>query len=278
MAQRLRDRIANKVNEFLRPSGIQFTSLEFLRLKDRELDRLYRLAVLAAAGGDHLGRAEALELVERSRSQLGQDLFALASNAFAEGGFFVEFGATDGVNLSNTHLLEKHFGWSGLLAEPGKRWQSDLARNRSARISTSAVWAVTGELLSFSETSQGELSTLTMHKTTDKHGLARQVSVDYEVNTISLLDLLNEAHAPSNIEFLSIDTEGSEWEILEAFNFSRYTFNAICIEHNFTPQRGKIRQLLEAHGYRRVLRAFSQWDDWYVGVNSPIFAGRNSVK
>jgi hypothetical protein len=54
-----------------------------------------------------------------SYSQIRQDLFVL----FALGktpGYFVEFGACDGVYLSNTFLLETYYGWSGLLVEPSK--------------------------------------------------------------------------------------------------------------------------------------------------------------
>lgn len=264
MALTAKNRIALKINEYLRPSGVQIVSLDSLRWRNRELDRLGQLAVLVASGGDRLNLLEALEIVDNSQSQLGQDLFALASHDFKRGGFFVEFGATDGLTLSNTYLLEKSFGWTGILAEPGKRWHSELRANRSGTISHAAVWVSTGEQLSFSETNYGEYSTLTAFKNSDNYAPDRQESVDYEVPTISLLDLLDEAGAPPTIDFLSIDTEGSEWEVLQAFDFSRYHFGAICVEHNFTPQREKIHTLLTLHGYRRVFAHYSKWDDWYL--------------
>jgi hypothetical protein len=59
-------------------------------------------------------------LLEKSKSQLKQDLFVLAELDFKSNGFFVEFGATNGIDLSNTHLLENEFGWGGILAEPAK--------------------------------------------------------------------------------------------------------------------------------------------------------------
>ncbi len=86
----------------------------------------------------------------------------------------------------------------------------------------------------------------------------------YTVRTISLVDMLKKHNAPSVIDYLSIDTEGSEFEILSAFDFSKYQFNAITCEHNYAPIRDDIHSLLSQHGYRRVFPHISQCDDWYV--------------
>jgi hypothetical protein len=86
----------------------------------------------------------------------------------------------------------------------------------------------------------------------------------YNVETISLLDMLDKYNAPSIIDYMSIDTEGSEYEILKAFDFNRYKFKVISCEHNFTSARDSIHRLLESKGYERKYEHLSQWDDWYV--------------
>ena len=53
----------------------------------------------------------------------------------------------------------------------------------------------------------------------------------------------------------------SELAILRSFPFDEYTVRVLTVEHNFTAAREPIRELLEAHGYRRQE---AQWDDWYV--------------
>jgi FkbM family methyltransferase len=199
-----------------------------------------------------------------SRSQLRQDLFVLHELDFKHGGFFVEFGATNGVDLSNTFILEKKFGWSGILAEPAKVWHAELIQNRSCHIETKCVWRSTGEQLTFSETREAELSTITEFVACDGHSEVRKDALAYSVETISLNDLLEKYNAPRHIDYLSIDTEGSEYEILSGLDFDRYDIKVITCEHNFMPSRDKIFRLLSDAGYIRKFENISAWDDWYV--------------
>jgi FkbM family methyltransferase len=209
---------------------------------------------------------QSLGIVSKAKSQLGQDVLALAQVGIKNPGFFVEFGATNGLDLSNTYLLEKNFGWKGILCEPAKEWHEELNRNRSSAIDTRCVYSATGQRIQFSETSIGELSTISTYMKSDANRLIRKKAASYEVETVTLEDLLSTHNAPSYIDFLSIDTEGSEYEILRAFDFSRYSFGLICVEHNFTNNREKIRELLTANGYSQVLYEYSAFDDWYVGA------------
>jgi FkbM family methyltransferase len=203
-------------------------------------------------------------LINKSKSQLRQDLFVLAELDFKKNGYFVEFGATNGIDLSNTYLLEKNFGWRGILAEPAKCWHRALRENRRSSIEINCVWRDSTSVLNFNEVEIAELSTITSYRKADMHASRRKIGHSYSVNTISLNDLLDKYSAPDEIDYLSIDTEGSEFEILSNLDFGRYQFKIITCEHNFTPIREKILELLTQHGYVRKYSGFSKWDDWYT--------------
>ena len=205
-----------------------------------------------------------IDLIKATPSQLGGDLFALMANEFRTGGYFVEFGAADGIRNSNSWLLEKRFGWSGVLAEPARIWHENLESNRVATILKTCVWSESGKALEFIETNDAELSTLARFANDDSLKTRRKSRQTYMVPTLSLLDLLEAVKAPSAIDFLSVDSEGSEYEILSVFDFSSYQFNAICVEHSFRKTREPLRRLLEENGYVRVFGEVSQWDDWYL--------------
>jgi FkbM family methyltransferase len=209
-----------------------------------------------------------ITLLPESRSQLRQDLFVLSETKHTKSGkkgYFVEFGATNGIDLSNTYLLETKFSWTGILAEPGRVWEKKLKKNRpNASIETLCVWKDSNSKLMFNETDTPELSTVDSFSYKDGHGNARSRGKKYEVQTISLYDLLIKHHAPKYIDYLSIDTEGSEFEILKAFNFNEFSFGVISVEHNYTTQRELIFALLTSHGYKRKYENISEFDDWYV--------------
>ena len=213
-------------------------------------------------------RSRFIDLLEKSKSQIRQDLFVLSELGFKENGYFVEFGATNGVDISNSHLLEKEFLWDGILAEPAQVWHAELKQNRSAIIETRCVWEKSGQILKFNETPDSELSTIDIFSEKDKHSRSRKSGRKYDVETISLLELLETHNAPRLIDYLSMDTEGSEYEILKNFDFDRYQFNVITCEHNNTPNREKIHDLLLRNGYQRKFESISKFDDWYVRTGS----------
>jgi len=201
--------------------------------------------------------------IKRSYSQELQDLLALYFSQ-KKVGYFVEFGATDGIELSNTYLLESEYGWEGILAEPAKTWHNALRSNRNCHISTECVYSASGEKLEFSEVENRTLSTISKYSDGDSHSIERLNQTRYEVDTITLLDLLNKFGAPEYIDFLSIDTEGSEFQILQNFPFHHFRFGFICIEHNFTDNERKLDELLSRNGYHRYLRHSSEFDGWYL--------------
>ena len=198
----------------------------------------------------------------QSQSQLGQEIFALYANGFEEKRFFVEFGAVDGVNLSNTLVLESVYRWKGILAEPNASFSRELRENRSAAVDTRAVTGFSGADIEFLEAGLNSSTFATRNVT--RWG---DTKPSYFVKTVSLHDLLREHNAPNQIGFLSIDTEGSEFEALSSLDFSYFSFNAIAIEHN--GKDAQIGHLMAKHGYRQVLKRFSAYDMWFVPVANP---------
>lgn len=109
-----------------------------------------------------------------SKAQLRQDLMVLLITNFKRDGFFIEFGATNGIDLSNTYLLEKYYGWNGILAEPAKVWHKNLFANRKCQIETNCVWKESNQVLTFNEVSVPEISTISIFNNVDEHSSDRK--------------------------------------------------------------------------------------------------------
>ena len=205
------------------------------------------------------------------KSQNFQDVWAAYENRFAKGGenFFVEFGATNGIDGSNTHMLEKKYNWRGLLAEPNPAWHKQLIANRNCSVDTDCVYTETGKTLEFLVAEEPDLSTIKGFGENDEHSDKRKNSETIKVTTVSLFDMLERHNAPSHIGYMSVDTEGSEYDILKAFfddpNSNKYTIKCITVEHNFkNDAREKVYNLLISQGYKRKFEQFSRWDDFFV--------------
>jgi FkbM family methyltransferase len=204
----------------------------------------------------------------RSKSQILQDLWVNFELGEKRGGFFVEFGAASGLQNSNTWLLEKEQDWNGILVEPNPFWHAALKDSRSATIDYRCVHPVSGERVTFLATDafDPELSGIAKYADGDHFAETRAKGKAIEVETITLDDLFRQHDAPDVIDYLSVDTEGSEFAILSKFDFSRRIINLISVEQNRKTET-KIEGLLKEQGFNRVFKEFSQWDGWYVRAN-----------
>lgn len=255
--------LVNSLRFVLKKLGIALIEIDSLQILHDKSHKSVNFDFLSILNTDNVG--EILKIWGKSKSQIRQDLFVLSELNLKRDGYFVEFGATNGMELSNTFLLEKDFNWSGILAEPARHWQENLDSNRNCNIERSCVWKNSGDFISFVETEVKELSTIELFSDIDKHSKSRKQTDVYQVETISLNDLLLKYDAPKFIDYLSIDTEGSEFEILQAVDFQTWNFRVITVEHNFFPEnREKIFHLLSENGYKRKFEKISLWDDWYV--------------
>jgi FkbM family methyltransferase len=165
-----------------------------------------------------------------SHSQLFQDTFVDFVFQKKVNKKFLEFGATNGVELSNTFMLETKRGWQGVLAEPDPQWHDELLKNRpSAKIISDCIYSQSGHKMRFISSSNGVYSSLKNHSQDDANGPlggnSKERLRDYkeiDVMTISLNDVFEKFFNGESIEYMSVDTEGSEYEILSNFDFQKY--------------------------------------------------------
>jgi hypothetical protein len=226
----LRDRVLARAARILIKSG---TFRRHLAALDPTLDPDFLQAATLLRNATDADVLFVRDLVSDSKSfaQIRQDLWVLHETRHKRNGYFVEFGAADGVNLSNTCLLEREFGWRGILAEPNTVWHAALRQNRNAAI--------------------------------DGHRQSRRDHTVVEVETVALNDLLAQHDAPHDIDYISIDTEGSEFDILSAFDFERWNVTLFSVEHNATAQEQGLDRLMQRHGYERRYPGISKFDAWY---------------
>jgi len=169
-------------------------------------------------------------------------------------GFFLEIGCWDGEHISQSAYLEREKGWKGLCVDPFPR----NFINRTAMLCNKAVSAdgLPREFIKVTVDRRhgGDVSYFSGFKDSVKThwDLIRQFC-DYEiteVDTITIPKLYEQYHLPQYIDFLSIDTEGSELEIISGINFDILKFGVIMYEHNGDENvRKHIGHKLERVGY-----------------------------
>ena len=239
------------------------------------LDQAFEQNVLIEDNKDLLSNfINSIRNKENIKSQLYQDMFAsfIIGDKFEK--TFFEFGATNGIDLSNSYTLERYLNWKGALSEPSPQWHDELKKNRPyTNIISECIWSESNKELNFFVSDVGVLSSLENFKESDKISMPGNTQARIKngkniiVKTISLNDVIEKQFNSKSPSYISIDTEGSEYEILKNFNFKKYKPLVFTIEHNFTELQLKIDKLMYSNNYIRVFKFLTTFDAWYVEKN-----------
>jgi FkbM family methyltransferase len=192
-------------------------------------------------------------------SQVGQDKLVSEIYRGKRNGYFVDVGAYDGITISNTFHFEKELGWTGICVEPLPNVFPKLVLNRSCICVNSCVSTTEGSVF-FKCRGKGSRIVQTPGRNT------------VERKSETLAAILDRSKAPKNMEYLSIDIEGLEFDVLKSFPFHQYGFGVITVEHNAyvgiecQERREQMLTFLSAKGYVREMEV--QQDDLYI--NPPV--------
>ena len=158
-------------------------------------------------------------------------------------GYFIELGGNDGLNQSNTAYFEKFRGWRGILVAPILHNYFKCKSNRpSSRVYCNACVSFAHKS-DFVELFYSDLMTSPSNLETDLDPLNQSQKGEKFLNTgeevvktaaiASTLDqLMRQADAPNYIDFLSIDVEGAEAEVIKGIDFDQYQFKIILSDHS----------------------------------------------
>lgn len=191
------------------------------------------------------------ETIERNYSQVYQDMFVLSILSGKRNGTFLEIGSADGVDLNNTFLLEKHFGWKGICVEYDEKYIPSLTQHRIAKV---------------------------LHN--DALTIDYQSLLEQNFNT-DVIDYLQ----------LDIDPSINTYNCLLKIPFDKFKFRVITYEHDYYADvnrtiRDMSREYLKSKGYILVVNDVSpddtfSFEDWWVHpdyVNENIKNIMTSVK
>ena len=185
-------------------------------------------------------------------------------------GVFLEIGADDGIDKSNTKFFED-LGWTGLCIEPSPDRFSKLISNRKCICENIAVFDKECEIDFLDISGWGKGLSGIVESYDQKHvtriGWELENPENKGHNTIKVktntLNNILEKHGLVNIDFCTIDTEGSEYEILKNFDFDKFNIDIIIVENNYGLDN--VKNLLESKGYELISKI--EIDDVYKKVN-----------
>jgi FkbM family methyltransferase len=185
-------------------------------------------------------------------------------------GFFLDVGANEPKKGSQTWFLEEQ-GWRGLLVEPQARLAEKL---RAERLACRVFQVACG--------APGHAAEMTLHiaeaasqSSLQKHLIGVSTKyVDAQVVKIMTIDeILAEAGNPA-LDFVSIDVEGTQLDVLRGFALQRHQPRLMLVEDHLNNLEA--HRLVRAQGYRLVKR--TGLNNWYIPDKQPFHLSTSSER
>lgn len=186
-----------------------------------------------------------------SRAQFGQDLWALEHHNQKRNGTYLEIGVHDGENANNTVMMDQEYGWSGVCIDPMMK----NMEKRSCKQFKVALGSETGEAdFRYSDGGDQGLSGLDKFANSDNNKQWKDVVSNFKMKKVQVRtpeDVFTEANLPSTIDYMSLDVEGAEMDILRSFPFDKYCVKYATIETNNDKEKEKeMEEFMTQRGYK----------------------------
>jgi hypothetical protein len=195
---------------------------------------------------------KSIKTSQESFAQVGQDSIIL--DLLGSNGYFIDLAANDALDLTNTLALERK-GWTGLCVEPNSVYWYGLSHRKCT---------VVGALVAGTKSEQVKVKFRGVFggivgKLDNKLANFKKEPDTPEVTryTAPIREVLNKFQVPKTIDYLSLDVEGSEYEIMKDFPFETYTIRVLTVER---PNK-KLKALLQEKGYL-YLADIATWGEY----------------
>ena len=198
-------------------------------------------------------------------SQFGEDkILAEIFNGKSKG-LCIEVGANDGVNDSNTMYFE-NVGWNCILIEPNPVLCKMIRTSRNATLVEVAASDKNGETSLFvAEGAERAHGVSTINSAEEALNKIKSYGFTYsevKVKTRLLNEILDGLKIDRVIDFISIDVEGHELEVLRGFSIERWKPTVFLVEDNSNFDNADVSNYLKRFGYLRFMR--TGVNDWYA--------------
>lgn len=188
-------------------------------------------------------------------SQYGQDKMILEILGYKKDGFFIDIGANDGISFSNTKCLEE-LGWKGICVEPDNNVFEKLVNNRKSININAAVGDRNGIAKFTRIVGKAQMLSGISSQYSEEHldRVKSEVEVngdkleEIEVRMVTFDELMKNVSRGRTIDYVSIDTEGSEPTILKSIDFEKWDISILSVEDNYRDI--EVRNYMRIQGYK----------------------------